>query len=190
MNLENLRWIVHDQSASAEITVPDRTGLYDVAGDNITMVTAYLRDGDTFLASKDPVNALAAYSYALGWLHCGASVGFLSVLPARCPFVKPIDPLPATFYGKLTEKAQRYSRLLTTARSAIVPAAENGSPLFHITDHIFLSAECYLGQGNRFLGLHRYEDALASFSYGHGWLDAGIRAGLIRVLSDRDLFTI
>ena len=34
------------------------------------------------------------------------------------------------------------------------------------------------------------EDALASFSYGHGWLDAGVTAGFFHILAERDLFTV
>jgi hypothetical protein len=32
-------------------------------------------------------------------------------------------------------------------------------------------------------------NALASFSYGYGWLDAGVRMGLFDVPDDSDLFT-
>ena len=34
------------------------------------------------------------------------------------------------------------------------------------------------------------EDALACFSYGHGWLDAGVQAGLFAVIANRDIFTV
>jgi hypothetical protein len=34
------------------------------------------------------------------------------------------------------------------------------------------------------------EDALAHFSYGHGWLDAGVTAGFFRIMTERDLFPV
>ncbi len=48
----------------------------------------------------------------------------------------------------------------------------------------------YAGHGDscRLRGSH--EDALASFSYGHGWLDAGVTAGFFRIVAQRDLFTV
>jgi hypothetical protein len=38
--------------------------------------------------------------------------------------------------------------------------------------------------------MERFEDALACFSYGHGWLDAAIRAGLIRITGNREIFAV
>jgi hypothetical protein len=51
-------------------------------------------------------------------------------------------------------------------------------------------AETYSIRGRWLLDKNREEDALAGFSYGHGWLDAGVRAGLFTVNAERDLFTI
>jgi hypothetical protein len=34
------------------------------------------------------------------------------------------------------------------------------------------------------------EGALASFSYGHGWLDAAVTAGFFYIVAERDLFTV
>jgi hypothetical protein len=51
-------------------------------------------------------------------------------------------------------------------------------------------AVVYARRGNYFLKSGSLEDALASFSYGHGWLDAGVTAGFFHILAERDLFTV
>ena len=45
----------------------------------------------------------------------------------------------------------------------------------------------YAEQGDRYLRDGTYEDALACFSYGHGWLDAGVTAGLFTITDHHDL---
>jgi hypothetical protein len=45
-------------------------------------------------------------------------------------------------------------------------------------------------QGDVFRLLGQPQDALACFSYGHGWLDAAVRSGIFSLVSDRDLFAV
>ncbi|WP_394337427.1 DUF357 domain-containing protein [Halococcoides cellulosivorans] len=51
----------------------------DPGAECLEMAQAYLDDGRHFRATDDPVNALAAYSYAYGWLDAGARIGVLDV---------------------------------------------------------------------------------------------------------------
>jgi len=58
------------------------------------------------------------------------------------------------------------------------------------------AAECremavsYLDDGRHFRANDDPVNALAAFSYGYGWLDAGVRMGLFAVPEDADLFTV
>jgi hypothetical protein len=190
MNTARLGQDLYKERKSAAVLAPERTGLYDAATDNLGMVTAYLSDGDRFLSSGDSVNALAAYCYAFGWLHCGAACGLISLIHTACPFTGPIGPLPVHVQGQLGEKTHRYFRLLTTASGSVRPAAEAGTAFSRTADRVSMVTAVYKGQGERFLAEGVFTDALACFSYGHGWLDAGVRAGLFSILSDRHLFTV
>jgi hypothetical protein len=51
-------------------------------------------------------------------------------------------------------------------------------------------AQSYLQDGRHFRASGDPVNALASFSYGYGWLDAGVRMGLFTVPDDTELFTI
>ena len=51
-------------------------------------------------------------------------------------------------------------------------------------------ASAYSTGGRFFLQMERFEDALACFSYGHGWLDAATRAGIIKITANRDVFAV
>lgn len=191
MKTEAIGALLRSQWDSAATVAPERTVLHDVAQDNLGMVMAYLLDGETFLASGDPVNALAAFCYAMGWFHCGIACGFFSILQKTpCPFGDSLEVLPAAAREKLTGKAYRYEHLLATACAAVTPAAEEGTVPYFTADRISCAITVYAGQGSRFLAQGKYEDALSCFSYGHGWLDAGVRAGLFSVHARRDLFTI
>ena len=50
-------------------------------------------------------------------------------------------------------------------------------------------AESYLADGRHFRDTDDPVNALASFSYGYGWLDAGVRFGLFDIPDDTELFT-
>ncbi len=190
MNISSLGQALQEQMNTAMISAHKRTSLYSTADDNLGMADAYLKDGHQFLSSGDTVNALAAFSYALGWLHFGAAYGLFKIREGGCPFAEPFDRLPDTISGKLDEKTQRYKRLLDTARNAIRPAAEAGTVPHHTTCRILCVTAAYAGQGSRLLALGKREDALASFSYAHGWVDAGVRAGLFSIHGSREIFTV
>jgi len=176
---------------TATIPAPEKTVLYRNAEAVLVMARAYESDGRTFLASGDPVNALASAWYASGWLHFGITSGLLEMtLPAGCPFLSPCETLSPSFNKKLEEKTRRYQNLLDTARGSVECAGEPATAGYRFSEEVLLVTAVYAAQGTGYLRNGTCEDALACFSYGHGWLDAGVTAGLFTITGHRDLFTV
>jgi len=90
----------------------------------------------------------------------------------------------------LAEKTDRYEALLAEALAAATVAAPPETPLSDAAAEHVEMAESYLADGRHFREEDDLVNALASFSYGHGWLDAGARAGLLDVPSEGHLFTV
>jgi hypothetical protein len=179
--------------AETTIPVPVKTALGKTATAVISMAHAYTDDGTTFFRDGDLVNALAAYWYGFGWLHFGWASG-LAIPPhdsiPSCPFEGNCENLPGTLVPQLEEKTARYAHLLDTARASVTSAPERATPGEDFAGRVLVIASCYAMRGHLCLKKGSYEDALASFSYGHGWLDAGVRAGFFKVTRNRELFTI
>jgi hypothetical protein len=191
MKIEECRVLFTTTLSMTRIVAPESTPLNTIAASVLEMARAYESDGITFFDSHDPVNALAGFYYGLGWLHFGLSSGLLaSTHRPVCPFSGSQDKLPYQFRAKLEEKTHRYAHLLETARSSVTYVSEPATTSYDFAKRILTIAEVYAGHGDscRLLGSH--EDALASFSYGHGWLDAGVTAGFFRIVAQHDLFTV
>jgi len=182
--------LLSELTGSARIPAPHTTLLHAMATDILGMATAYHRDGTKFLSSGNWVNALAAFWYGFGWLHFGTVSGYLEIPPGACPLGTPPEQAPARCSGQLQEKSTRYARLLDTARAAVVPASEQGTVMHGAAETVLLITAVYAGQGTRYQVQGKAETALACFSYGHGWLDAAVRAGLFRITAERHLFTV
>jgi len=173
------------------IVAPESTPLNSIAASILEMARAYESDGTTFFDLNDPVNALAGFYYGLGWLHFGLSSGLLaSEHQSMCPFSGSQEILPPRFRAKLEEKTHRYAHLLETARSSVMYVSEPATTSYDFAGRILTIAAVYAGHGDSCLLGGSYEDALASFSYGHGWLDAGVTAGFFRIVAQHDLFTV
>lgn len=87
---------------------------------------------------------------------------------------------------RLREKASKYEGMLSEALESIEPGAgfDNDKAV-----EFREMAESYLEDGRHFRGEGDEVNALAAFSYGHAWLDAGMRMGFYD--TDRyDLFTV
>ena len=171
---------------------PEGTPLAAFACTTKGMARAYAEDGATFFASGDLVNALAAYYYGFGWLHFGLAYGLLS-LPGKkpaCPFGGPKEALPPAHAAQLGEKTRRYARLLDTACASVAPAPEPETAGGRFARRVILVGTCYARGGRFSLAGGTEEEALGRFSYGHGWLDAGVRAGLLTLTGNRELFTL
>lgn len=156
------------------------------------MAEAYQKDGTTFYKTGDLVNALAAFWYGAGWLHFGISSGLLICKSGNqsCFFTGTSEKLPLVLAEKLGEKTQRYERLLNTARSSVVCAAEPETVSNEFSTTVLFISSLYAAQGSRFSKAGADEDALACFSYGHGWLDAAVTCGYFRITAHRDIFTV
>jgi hypothetical protein len=173
------------------IPSPENTYINRIAASVLEMARAYESDGITFFTSGDPVNALAGFYYGFGWLHFGLSSGLLTItLPQKCPLREPQEKLMSGHRVKLEEKAYRYAHLLDTALSSLIYAPDPATTSHDFAERIHTVAHVYAGHGNYQMKSGSLEDALASFSYGHGWLDAAVTAGFFRIVGARDLFTV
>jgi len=171
------------------LSPPEGTALHRAAREALEMAEAYLSDGRAFLSAGDLVNALAAFAYASGWLDASSTLGLFTTdstigLPG---FPEEVHSMDAR---KLRAKEDRYRKMLSGALEAIECSPDPGSPLFQAAMFILGRARELLGEGDRRQREGEDVDALACYSHGHGWLDAGVRAGLFRVLHSRELFTV
>lgn len=165
--------------------------LLALAGREILMMAqCYQKDGSCCMENNDPVNALASFAYAAGWLDTGNFIGIVTSGPLCSNLVSGSTSVPVHFNPQLVEKACRYQRLLDGAVISSIPGSETGIHWYDGGERVIAIAAAYLGGGGMFLRMERFEDALACFSYGHGWLDAALRVGLTRITGNRDLFAI
>ena len=175
----------------ARIPAPQDTPLNKIAASVLEMARAYESDGTMFSETGDYVNALACYFYGFGWLHFGLSSGLLiGTVAAVCPFAGPAELLPQRYRAQLEEKSVRYARLLDMARSSVECAPDPATRSHDFAVRVLCIAEIYSRYGGQLLKSGAYEEALSCFSYGHGWLDAGVSAGLFRIMSGRDIFCV
>jgi len=78
----------------------------------------------------------------------------------------------------LTEKSDRYRRLLADALSKAGIVPDRSSHLHSVAEDYLLMAESYYNDGVHFLDGGDRVNALVAFSYGHAFIDAGIRLGV------------
>lgn len=90
----------------------------------------------------------------------------------------------------LDEKTDRYGELLAAALKAATIVPPSGTPMEEAAIECYEMAESYLEDGRHFRAEGDPVNALAAFSYGHAWLDAGARIGLFKVPEGGHLFTI
>lgn len=90
----------------------------------------------------------------------------------------------------LTEKTNRYERLLSEALAAVEISAPTDTPMGEAAVDCREMARSYLEDGRHFKDEDDFVNALASFSYGHAWLDAGARIGVFDVPREGHLFTM
>lgn len=191
MKIAECQYLFSTTLSITSIPAPQETTVNKIAASVLEMAGAYESDGIVFLNSGDPVNALAAFYYGFGWLHFGLSSGLLVVAgEALCPFTAPHEILPLPFRSKLEEKSQRYAHLLDIAMSSVACAPDPASISYDLARRTLCIAGIYFRLGDRLLKSGAPEEALACLSYGHGWLDAGVAAGLFRIISNRELFCV
>jgi len=84
----------------------------------------------------------------------------------------------------------RYLRLTREALAAVRPGAPERSFLRGGSDDLLAMARAYLADAEHFSSIGDRERALAAVSYAHGWLDAGVRLGLLDGGGDAARFTL
>jgi len=192
MKIAQCQAILAESISLCQVTGPPETPLGRTGEAILLMARSYESDGRGFSTGGDPVNALASYWYASGWLHFGISYGLLScrgnTLP--CIFKGPFEQISAENREKLAEKTGRYARLLDTARASVECAPDPSTPGHAFAGRVLCIAGTYADYGKLCRECDTAEKALACFSYGHGWLDAGVTAGLFSVTANRDIFTV
>lgn len=90
----------------------------------------------------------------------------------------------------INEKTDRYEQLLAEAIEEATVAAPPETPLDAAAADCLEMADSYLADGRHFRAEDDIVNALAAFSYGHAWLDAGARFGLLAVPREGELFTV
>jgi hypothetical protein len=89
----------------------------------------------------------------------------------------------------LNEKVNKYEDMLKRALQKIKYSPMPDSYLYAAAKDYYIMAEAYYKDGKYFLNNGDPVNALAAFSYGHAWLDAGIKLGVFAA-EDETLFTI
>jgi hypothetical protein len=174
--------------AAVRSGVRDEALLAPAADDCLGMVRAYRADAAAFADQGDPVNALAAVAYAAGWLDAALAVGLLDGEGSDLGVVR--GAVTERDADRLEEKARRYAAMLAAALGAAAPAPDPASPAYEAALGILEVAETFLAPSNAFLADGDLEASLSLSSYAYGWLDAGVRAGLVAIVGDRSLFAV
>ncbi|PPA80526.1 MAG: hypothetical protein C00003105_02275 [ANME-2 cluster archaeon HR1] len=91
--------------------------------------------------------------------------------------------------ANLNEKTNRYMLMLQRALGNVTIATGERSYLNTIAKDYLNMARSYYNDGVHFMKNDDYVNALACFSYGHAWLDAGARLGVFAV-EDETLFAL
>ena len=191
------------------ITVPEGTSLFTTATQALEMCRSYADDSVTFADRGDLVNTMASCAYGGGWVDAGLSYGLLTtgkdgdvtLSPAETESLPMEDSvatyalegelLPPASVAHLIEKTFRYRGMLYGAVTGVKPAPDPATAAFLFTMLAIASAEEALFTGDKANDNHNQNPAaLAWYSYGYGWLDFAVRAGLLKVTGERSLFTI
>lgn len=175
-------------SALVDSAVPKATILNGVAAEILEMVNSYASDAQVFLKKGDCVNAFAAAAYGYGWLDCGIYLGFIAGRETS-PIPTLENTVPKELTEHLTEKTNRYQRMLKDAVNCVEISPDAGSVMYAAAEKILRTANSHLSAGSMIIRADLV-NALSIFSYGYGWLDCGVRAGLFKIKGDRHLFTI
>ncbi len=89
----------------------------------------------------------------------------------------------------IQEKAKKYLELASLALSEIENPFEENSLLNLAYADIIKMVEAYVNDAKYFYEKGDYENSLAASSYAYGWIDEGVRLGLLKVKTDYKRFT-
>ena len=103
--------------------------------------------------------------------------------PAPSPSGSAGAPAPSGLLG-------RYLQLTREALALVRPGTPERSFLRGGSDDVLAMARSYLADAEHFSAAGDRDRALAAASYAHGWLDAGVRLGLLDGGNDDQRFTL
>ncbi len=132
------------------------------------------------------MDAISGFSSGESFALCACRNHSLDAFRTINPNAHPTDGMAAD----LEEKTDRYERLLAEALDVATVAPPPESPLGNSAMEFETMAQAYLEDGRQFRENDDLVNALAAFSYGHAWLDAGARIGVFDVPTDGHLFTV
>ena len=179
-----------ERTKTTRIVVPENSWLAKAADDVLEMVHAYASDGFVFLDTGDEVNALASFAYGSGWLDTGIAAGVLTNHPMGIPPKGCAPDIPENLSEHLHEKTNRYQRMLTSALGSVCIHSEPELPLYLAGKEICSFAHQYYIAGGIETEKNNLADGLALLSYAYGWIDAGVRVGILKVVKNPELFTV
>ncbi|MEN6342316.1 MAG: DUF357 domain-containing protein [Methanospirillum sp.] len=180
--------LLDEALAASRAGVRDGSLLAPAAAACLGMVTAYRADAAAFADRGDPVNALAAVAYASGWLDAAITVGLLNGRESEARVLR--SSIPGCDLAHLEEKTRRYAAMLEAALEAAGPAPDPASPAHAAALAVLAVAGAFLAPAAALLADGDLEASLSVSSYAYGWLDAGVRAGLLAIAGDRSLFAV
>ncbi len=173
-------------------SVAGRPGSYcnTIGHEILEMAGAYASDGQEFLRNGDPINAVAAFAYGFGWLDAGISLGLIQGCEESLTEPTFPDTIDSRNAEHLDEKTKRYCRMLRNARDSLEKGPDRGSTAFNVAGDFLDRGSYWFERGYRLMEEENRINALVCFSYGYAWLDAGVRAGLLKITKHRSLFTV
>jgi hypothetical protein len=167
---------------------PKGTPYRDLGDEIVEMIRSYISDSEFFAHQDDPVNQFASLCYAHGWMsegiHMGVLTGFSSV-NNYSDFHYP----DRYNQGHLNEKTLRYFQMLKKALQSIDLAPASGSPVMKCARYCIRSSENTLVLAENLILENRLFPALGLLSNSYGRLDCAVRAGLIKIICEPELFT-
>ncbi len=190
MHVDALAAILEQRYGILMAVGQERSVVSRTAREIIEMTGCYLADGFAFQKAGDHPNALASLWYAAGWADAGLCLGYLSgtlICPNPCTG---LQDLPDVNQRLLESKSLKYEQLLARAISFVSIAPEPMTPAWSGAGSTLLVAKTYLRQGRVLLEESDFPGALSLFSYGHGWLDAAVRSGLLHILGQKEIFPV
>lgn len=89
---------------------------------------------------------------------------------------------------ELRSKAEKYLKLEEEAFLKISIAVPQDSALYNIAEDYLAMAKDYYSDAKSFMGKNDYINCISAINYSYGWLDAGVRLGILSGSGDHRLF--
>lgn len=167
---------------------PKGTSYRDLGDEIVEMIRSYISDSEFFAHHDDPVNQFASLSYAQGWMSVGIHLGVLTGVCSESDYSDLCFP-DRYNHEHLYEKTRRYHLMLKKALTSVKLAPASGSPVMKCARHCIENSENTLVLAEDLIKRDMLFPALGLLSYSYGWLDCAVRAGLIQILCEPELFT-